>query len=812
MVRFQSSLAPGLGAVAGGHRGTISGIDMCELTFLSLFTVFKQMAQKHSKKGSDEYSLHSLSPTRVPNGNGHTSGNQPQPGSIDRHVLERYKQFKIDLYSHPCYAATSSGPLPQSFNHGDFSRAYGAHFQGLGESFNWKPAFSGKIFRQLLWITMWLILIAHFLISFLTHKREQFSLHIWLPATLAALMARLTTAIVAAETRREGYLLHSSTSHKTLHRKALRKHRWLVLYLLAPLLSVPLSIMRYVTASSSFFFFGASADMYTFSSWKDAIHKFGVDVPTMESFPQYKRQTPAPASTWETWRLMENSSDLRASLRGWHDVPRSIKLDQVEYGIDPTNALEGWDEFITGEAVVMPVFLAPTLGTGTVSATISTPLRLFSPFLQCTILEQREPWHLNQTVEMVYKNCNATIKIQNETLHQNTYNQLRETFEEAITEAQRSLGEISDGPIASRLKRHLERLEEEIETLQRHDHIQVLRPELIRTGYKVFAGRRPCQRSFFFLGDNRSIRKSDETYIPPEDLSLAYCEAHFLAKHIEGQLWWDQKGFLAFGQSQISRPLNFVSKGGLDLKPEPDKSQWGALIKLFSVSQRQYVDWYWREIDHESTVTLSRRIASKLPQRLGRNELWSQSLLRYRLADALTEGRTDIASLVLASKMFSSWTAEQLSETADMVLGEKIAASSNPNVNTKGLEKIRVNLQDVQLKLGDFSSWWWFRITTLIIATLCTYSVWSSHRFSNDRASGLPWSIESIAAKAVVLVNSRLRTRFASSDNSPNEILTVPRLTLGYWKTHEGGTATTWHLDSRCNEITGKQLSLLSQS
>ena len=769
------------------------------------------MARRRLGRSSDEYSLRSLSPTRVPNGNGHTSGYQPQPDSMDNSVYERYRAFKIELYSHPCYAATSTGPLPQNFDHGDFPQAYGAHFQGFRESFHWKPTFSGKIFRHLLWITIWLILSGHFLIS-LIREREQSNLVTWLPAALAALMTRVTTTVVAAETRRESYLVHSSNLHKILHRKALRQHRWLVLYLLAPLISVPLSTMRYITASSSFFFFGASADIYTFNSWKDSIHKFGVNVPTMDTFPYHKRQTPTPFITRETWRLIENSSDLRSPLRGWHDVPRTIKFDQVEYGADPTNKLEGWDELITGEAVVMPVFLAKTLGSGTVSATVSTPLRLFSPFLQCTILEQENPWHLNQTVEIVFKNCNATIKIRSETLHQGTHNQLRETLDEAVIDVQRILDKNPDEPAVSRLERHLERLKDEIELLQRRENIQVLRPELIRTGYRVFAGRRPCQRSFFFIGDNRSIRRSNETYIPVGDLSSAYCEARFLAKHIEGQLWWDQKGFSLFGQSQISRPLKFVSKGGLDLKPAPDLSQWGKLLELFTVSQRQYADWFWREIDHESTVTLSRRIASKLPQRLGRSDLWSQSLVRYRLADAITEGRTDIASLVLASKTFSSWTAEQLSETADMVLGEKIASSLDRNEYTKGLEKIRVNLQETQLRLGDFSSWWWFRIATLIIAGLGTLSVRSSYKFSNDRPSGLPWSIESIAAKAVLLVNSRLRARFASSNNTPDEIFSVPRLTLGYWKSHGKGTVTTWHLDSRCNEIRGKQSSLLIQS
>ena len=101
-----------------------------------------------------------------------------------------------------------------------------------------------------------------------------------------------------------------------------------------------------------------------------------------------------------------------------------------------------------------------------------------------------------------------------------------------------------------------------------------IRPELIKTDYRVFAGSRPCQSSFFFIGDNRSFRKSNETFIPAGDLSSAYCEVRFLAKHVEGQLWWDQKGFSQFGQSQISRQLKFVSKRGPDLKPAPGVSQW----------------------------------------------------------------------------------------------------------------------------------------------------------------------------------------------------------------------------------------------
>ena len=132
-----------------------------------------------------------------------------------------------------------------------------------------------------------------------------------------------------------------------------------------------------------------------------------------------------------------------------------------------------------------------------------------------------------------------------------------------------------------------------------------------------------------------------------------------------------------------------------------------------------------------------------------------------------------------------------------MVLGERIASTLDRNWCIKGLEKIRVHLQEKQLRLGDFSSWWWFRIATLMIAALCTSSVWSPHKFSNDRPSGRSWSIESIAAKVVLLVSRRLRTRWSSSDDSPNEIFNVPRLTLGDWKPHGRGTATIWRVASR---------------
>ena len=144
-----------------------------------------------------------------------------------------------------------------------------------------------------------------------------------------------------------------------------------------------------------------------------------------------------------------------------------------------------------------------------------------------------------------------------------------------------------------------------------------------------------------------------------------------------------------------------------------------------------------------------------------------------------------------------------------MVLGERIASTLDRNWCIKGLEKIRVHLQEKQLRLGDFFSWWRFRIATLMIAALCTSSVWSSHKFSNDRPSGLPWSIESIAAKVVLLVNRRLRTRWASSNDSPSEVFDVPRLALGDWKPHGRGRATTWRLHFRCNKVTGKQPSSL---
>jgi hypothetical protein len=367
----------------------------------------------------DVYSLHTISP----DGCSIRDFTDAAGGTVDlddENVLNRYKDLIIDLYSLPCYAAFSKGPLPLGFNYGDFAAAYDNKFRGQDEPYDWKPLLSGKMFRNLLWITLWITLGAYFCISTLAHIFSEWKPGRWAPAALSSLLAGFTVAVVAAEIRRESYQLHSKTTDRVRHGAWLRRHRWLVLYILAPLLSVPLWRTRFISSTSWSPWLRPSIPLLTFSSWKDTAQYFQASLPGVNGSIYPDQGPPLQRDAWDTWR----SDQLF-----W---PIDVVRFNTENSRKLENKLAAWGSAGRAEIIVQPVFPKHDFGSNTIDAIISRPLESLVLYLACSIINQESPWPIADRVVMTDGDCKAKIKIQNYILEGEGRNRLAHVYEEEI--------------------------------------------------------------------------------------------------------------------------------------------------------------------------------------------------------------------------------------------------------------------------------------------------------------------------------------------------------------------------------------------
>lgn len=751
---------------------------------------------------SDSYSLHSISRES----NLRPQDDSPSPSSINHMtdiVYQRYKQLEIDLYSQPCYAASSGGPLPASFDTGDFSAAYGSRFREGGNTFDWKPAFSGRKCRRLLWIILWLVLIAYCSISISANKRAGSVFTTTMPSVLSTLLAIITMTIVGAEIRREGYQIHSRTITKIMHERSLRRHRSLVVYILAPLLSVPLWTTRYASFDSSFVWLRPYGEFFTLSSWKASAQHFSASLPRTAPIPYMQQDLAASRESWGTWRIVDSEHELFSLPTGKSPIqlgPPDV-LAFTHPVISNTGSLLGWGGLVSGEAAIMPVFPAKSYGAETISATIRTTLNLVSPSLRCGLLEQTKPWDANVTYDFHFENCKGDLKLESQTVDSRLRELLRRYYKDEITQTEQALDKQQSGNVAEKLKARRQVLHQDNSVLHGDQPLHIFKPQWIQLTYagNGSSGARVCERTFFFIGDNRPFRPRDETDIPEAELSLAFCETRFSQRTARYLLRLKQ-----LAQS-ASFPLHFVTQGGFSLPTDYPEGLWQAIVDWVTMPEGVGVGTAFLNMRQEETKFFSQLLADRLPPSICWHDLWPKYLLSYGRHDILTNTMFEVAALALGSKIFSSWAVEQLSETADMVLQEKVEKFLSSKAKVPGLSKTWGFLSRLQMKSGTFSSSVTFRIFIVLIACICTRLVWSSHTYSNDAPSGYPWSIDTIAAKAMLLIHSRLRLAFASSDHTPDQLRAIPGLRIGYWASKDRHPAQVWGLDSKCNQVIGKR-------
>ncbi|KAI0535115.1 hypothetical protein GGR58DRAFT_519645 [Xylaria digitata] len=717
----------------------------------------------------DGYSLRTLSPPESVRGP--TDDVDSALDLEDAAVLERYKELSIDLYTLPCYATFSNGPLPAGFNYGDFSAAYHSRFRGQYESYDWRPSFSGKWFRLLLWATVWLAIGGQYCISKLARMDAGRQLGGWAPAVLSSALAAFTVTVVAAEIRRD----------------------------------LPLWTTRYVSNPGWNAYLRPSISLLTFGSWKEAAQHFQASLPILNTSAQAaERQglsaagrgaSPHRRDNWNAWRLAGNLSEFSTSrARFWE--PADVLRFEFPINNGGSRELGGWGDALAGEIFVMPVSSRHDFAA---AATVESAIRDTS-------------WNIAQRVSFRFYNCRTHVKIANHTLGGEDRRALARTYEDEIGRTQRALNDDASGTEFLRLHKRLKELLEDQGILDGPEELQVLAPQWQTMEYVEdddSGEDLACERALFFVGDNRPFRRAQETAIPRWELSIAYCESRWeyrtdlFMMHLRGSsllapglafLPTAASGLLSRGALYLKSgyPESYGTLGGiLDWLGNPEAKTWTLWLKLQGGQQQ------------EEARALSQALADRVSQlSLFDDYLWSHQLLRYGHYDAARNTLFEVAALALGSKLLCSWMVQQLSETADLALAELVSNSS------KRLRSIKGDLISTNLRERDFSCLWWVRVVVVVVAIICTRCVVASNRCANDGRSGLPWSIETIAAKAALLVRSRLREIFASVDHSPDEIRAIPGLQIGLWARQGGHSGRVWCLDTRCNHVFVDQAAL----
>lgn len=723
----------------------------------------------------------------------------------DENVLMQYQRLTIDLYSLPCYAAFSTGPLPLGFDYGDFSRAYGGNFRDHGPVFDWTPPFSGGKFRRLLYVSVWATLCGYWLIATILDVDNKSTLARWAPASLSTLLAWFTVTVVSSELRRESYHIHSASATRGLLRKSLMRHRGLVLFALAPLLSIPLEKTRFVSTPSKLFWYYPEVSILTFLSWVDSAMNFEAYIPRASGLRDLGLDR-----AWQTWIL---GSDLRKPQKwsSWFDPSDVVKFTHSIIG-DSNPYLSGWGNAVEGEAFVMPILVKNIFDSNTISAEIQAYLQLLNPYLDCFLLSQSGPWNTTRTLDVysVY-NCDAhRVKVDSHELDGVSRTNLASTYQDEIIKIQELLEEGHGGSGYARLEKRSEKL--------RQDRLTLLGSEPLQTfgsqWYSLVEGsdpevNKPCATSLVFVGDNEPFRSANETVIPKYDLTAAFCEIKFRRRQHLFSLFPRRDAILKKLEKKSTLVVEAISRSGFFIKPADPKTQGAyldfvngfvALVDLFSFYRYDPLLW----VDHPDGEFFARLIAGRITQLRLWGDAWTTQLLQYGRYDVITATRMNVASLALASKRLCAWIVDQLAESADLALAEIVSSAGGFKAASHSLYETKGRSIVASLQPGTLNTSLWLKITVVVVSLMCTWTITTVCRHSTSTPSGLPWSVETIAAKAALIAHSRLRTTFSAPGHSPDEIRAIPGLHVGSWSRNQEHSSYAWRLDSRCNDIVGK--------
>ncbi|KAM7212521.1 hypothetical protein V8F06_012102 [Rhypophila decipiens] len=245
---------------------------------------------------------------------------------------------------------------------------YNNSFRGSSDTHDWKPAFSGPLFRRLLWLSIWCTMLLYYTISVLVLNHPQSlsyeRLGRWAPPAMSSFLAVFTAWVVAAEIRRENYQVATAPERQRKHRSKLQRVGRVVFYLLAPVLSIPLWPMRYTSSVSAVTWLRPVIPLVTFPSWKESAKFFAVaNIPEpagsnlyqdfeLELKPPGKDRDPIQVPRWDTWRLTGNWSDV-IDMKEDHLKPwRILELDTDSLGV----SLLGWSDALHGDVGMMPIY------------------------------------------------------------------------------------------------------------------------------------------------------------------------------------------------------------------------------------------------------------------------------------------------------------------------------------------------------------------------------------------------------------------------------------------------------------------------
>ncbi|KAF2787901.1 hypothetical protein K505DRAFT_395886 [Melanomma pulvis-pyrius CBS 109.77] len=754
--------------------------------------------------------LHSVASTSV---EGYKNTVRSVPLEIsDNTVLRRYKQLSVDVYTQHSYAAVSEGPLPPDFEYGDFSQAYGHRYRGEDTNYNWIPAYSGQKFRSLLCVAPGIVLLLRYAMSVWSLKSKPTIVASIAPSIIGTLLASMTVTIVAAEIRRENYQLQSSSHAATQHRQRLNRHRWLVLYLLAPLLSIPLWTMRHVSTASRLTVFRPQIKLYSFSSWEKAAQHIRSHIPINRAVGPNFPALESSEDAWNSWRISVNGTAYASKGGGrWLEPAPVLEFEG--------NSVFDWGEALAGEVLFMPLYSTNDQrpSPNTVSMAIRAPMWALSPHINCFLLNQTKPWPLYTEVTMeAEENCEVTALMTTVPLEGKQREDLAKVYESEIEEVERYLETHTSGTRAGKNRERLTRLRQERLLLVGNEPLKVSQPSW--NAWNT-VGDKECTRGLFFVGDNKPFRYANETEIPRWELSGASCFTTFsiLVRMMTLNLPRHTliKGLNPLPVNKREPDLGGLSRSALHLTSGWPESlgRWTNLFNDFSVPDA-WIWSLWLKPETDEAKPLSTAINGWVRYvNVLDTSIWPKQLLQYGRYDSrsVMTAEYDIAALALGSKTLAAWIAEQMSESATLALSElskKISESRSWTDRFLGVHpsvrEIRAELITTHFERGNTMTLW-AKLLCVLLVLACTGMAGGSNLYSNDAPSGLPWSINSIAARAALLSRSRLNTFFSSAGRVPTDVRAIPGLKLGYWARDEGHSHYTWHLDSMCNEIVVNQ-------
>ncbi|CZR60274.1 uncharacterized protein PAC_10170 [Phialocephala subalpina] len=643
-----------------------------------------------------------------------------------------------------------------------------------------KPRIRLSMWQQRLLIVLlclWVVIYGHRALVHHLDANPLISYVRWSPPVLATLLMATTSYVIIDELHH----FHQQPAGESLE-SSLGPHLigtlFLVVCVIAPFISLPLLDSYTVTYDNEWDVLGGFASL---SSWADFIPNFGESLPSLINFYDVDD---AGGHDWfeaSADRWVVESNEVKALF------PDSITFNLLGSGRGVSE--DKWNGQEDGEriGVYMPVLPTrqPVFDEMQIQHEWTALTELLTVGLDCEYLgpQQISTSNISSTGSISVSAADAA------------------GCSSTVTLRRRALDEELRGSVLA----FLLRLEKQAYENHRHEYPFEAVMNFIEGYRKLLSGEKlvsfkpgwargkatatgtvstalddVCQEQLFLASASPAFVPEDSG-LQVSQLQVASCRAKYTIAAIRLTSQRSSSGlFYGVGETPHTQPSITVD----NISPTSDRY----FVRLMDEDVRTKVNDIF--LRHASSISIQ-------------GSQWPLTQLREEFSDKYWSRPSPVGGLLMASKVINRSFAHKLSTAAGMTLQEGLPTGFQPSVRP-----------EIHHRAPDRAEWeyvkaWWVDrdiFQSRLLFRLCPYlasigltvvlckTIYSGNKYYDDKFSS-PWDVSSIAAKAALLRNSRVKDWLKMQRTIGIKLLPPPSFRVGYWSVHEKQGKDGWRLD-----------------